>query len=223
VKASFCFPAGRPRLSVAGRGLPGGNSLSFASPKESKQRKGDPGSCVPFASLRGNLRCSVQPGSKTTRFAQTSFCPDPSGPPLLGAYTRGGDRNTQQPKIETRIQKTTRTRHGVSLLVLVPAPDCPVLAGPRSAETSGSGLALSERSEFSQTPLGSSTAGCPERSAGTQTAGRLFFGDFLLAKQKKVTCCRAIPGQQASAEKPTTRTRTGIEGGLGTGGGGTLA
>ena len=24
------------------RGLPGGNSLSFASPKESKQRKGDP-------------------------------------------------------------------------------------------------------------------------------------------------------------------------------------
>src|SRR5215207_8880800 len=31
----------------ASRGLPGGNSLSFASPKESKQRKGDPAVCVP--------------------------------------------------------------------------------------------------------------------------------------------------------------------------------
>src|SRR6187551_2533788 len=76
-------------LNPAGRGLPGGNSLFFASPKKSKQKKGDPGCCVPYASLRGNLRCSVQPGSKTTRFAQTSFCPDPSGPPLLGASTRG--------------------------------------------------------------------------------------------------------------------------------------
>ena len=47
------FPAVRAELveavfpsRVAGlptsRGLPGGNSLSFASPKESKQRKGDP-------------------------------------------------------------------------------------------------------------------------------------------------------------------------------------
>src|SRR6187551_1159371 len=35
------------RLEPAGRGLPGGNSLSFASPKESKQRKGDPMVWVP--------------------------------------------------------------------------------------------------------------------------------------------------------------------------------
>jgi hypothetical protein len=34
-------------------GLPGGNSLSFASPKESKQRKGDPAVCVPFADAQG--------------------------------------------------------------------------------------------------------------------------------------------------------------------------
>src|SRR5215207_2783434 len=67
------------------------------------------------ASLRcaaGNLRCSVQTGSKTTRFARTSFCPDPSGPPLLGASTRGGDRNTKQPKTRTRIPEETSTRHG---------------------------------------------------------------------------------------------------------------
>ena len=48
------------------------------------------------ASLRcaaGNLRCSVQPGSRSNSpAAQTIAGPDPSGPPLLGAYRRGGVR-----------------------------------------------------------------------------------------------------------------------------------
>jgi hypothetical protein len=35
---------------------------------------------------------------------------------------------------------------------------------------------------------------------GPGPSGRLFFGDFLLAKQKKVTCRRATPGQQTSDE-----------------------
>jgi hypothetical protein len=46
------------------------------------------------ASLRcatGNLRCSVQPGSRSNSpAAQTIAGPDPSGPPLLGADRRGG-------------------------------------------------------------------------------------------------------------------------------------
>ena len=63
----------------------------------------------------------------------------------------------------------------------------PVEAGPRSAGFGGSGIALFERSEFSETPPNSSTAGCPERSAGTQTAGRLSFGYFSLAKQRRST------------------------------------
>ena len=54
-------------FGLAGRGLPGGNSLSFASPKESKQRKGDPAVCDSFASLRGILRYSLQAGSAQTR------------------------------------------------------------------------------------------------------------------------------------------------------------
>jgi hypothetical protein len=62
---------------------------SFASPKESRQRKGDPGVCVPFASLRGNLRCSDQPGSRSNSpAAQTIAGPFPSSPALLGAFTR---------------------------------------------------------------------------------------------------------------------------------------
>ena len=37
---------------------PAGDSLSFASPKESKQRKGDPAARDPHAARGGNLRCS---------------------------------------------------------------------------------------------------------------------------------------------------------------------
>ena len=64
---------------------PAADSLSFASPKESKQRKGDPTVCDPCASLRGNLRCSRFAGSRRTRCAQTAASPDPRNAPLLGA------------------------------------------------------------------------------------------------------------------------------------------
>ena len=79
-----CFPG--PGLA------PTGDLLSFASPKESKQRKGDPTVCDPFAALRGNLRCSLFAGSRRTRFAQTAASPDPRNTPLLGAARGGGDQ-----------------------------------------------------------------------------------------------------------------------------------
>ncbi|MEO8013782.1 MAG: hypothetical protein ABI642_06530, partial [Polaromonas sp.] len=69
------------------------------------------------------------------------------------------------------------------------------------------GSRLSEaKPSSSETPLLPSTAGCPgAKRRGPRPSGRLFFGDFLLAKQKKVTCRRATPGQQAdhnSRNKP---------------------
>ena len=74
------------------------------------------------ASLRcatGNLRCSVQPGSRANSpAAQTSTCPDPSGPPLLGAYRRD-------------FRKRVRTS------IPAPAPVSPVLAGPVNGVKSG--------------------------------------------------------------------------------------
>ena len=45
-------------LGLAGN-RPAATHLSFASPKESKQRKGDPTVCDPYASLRGTLRYSL--------------------------------------------------------------------------------------------------------------------------------------------------------------------
>src|SRR5271165_5908527 len=46
--------------------------------------------------------------------------------------------------------------------------------------------------EFRSRPHGRVPQGSPK---GRRTWGRLFFGYFLLAKQKKVTCCRAAPGE----------------------------
>ncbi len=90
---------------------PAAHSLSFASPKESKQRKGDPAVCVPFAALRGNLRCSRAgcAAELTARCAlRSNSCGKPDNeacvsfgtqatPPaaLLGAYRR--ELNSQQP------------------------------------------------------------------------------------------------------------------------------
>ncbi len=48
--------------------------------------------------------------------------------------------------------------------------------------------AAPQRSEFHGAPRNRPDAGLPRSEAqGSQTGGRLFFGDFLLAKQKKVT------------------------------------
>ena len=70
--------------------------LSLRQEKVSKEKA----TLVP-ASLRfatGNLRCSVQPGSRANSpAAQTSTSPFPSGPALLGAFTRGGGYRIREP------------------------------------------------------------------------------------------------------------------------------
>jgi len=58
------------------------------------------------------------------------------------------------------------------------------VAGLSSAAAGGSGRALFERSEFSPTPPDASSA---RYRVAALTSARLFFGDFLLARQKKVT------------------------------------
>ena len=78
--------------------------FTFASPKESRQRKGDPTVCVPPL-------CCGQPavpgpagGLASTLPAQTIARPDPSGPALLGAYRRGWGPNSGRIKPVARSQ-----------------------------------------------------------------------------------------------------------------------
>ena len=62
-----------PRLRAEAGSRPACESLSFASPKERNQRKGDPTVCVPAAARRGNLRCSGLAGSRSNSLRFTSL------------------------------------------------------------------------------------------------------------------------------------------------------
>ncbi|MBA4328803.1 MAG: hypothetical protein C0428_11295 [Polaromonas sp.] len=155
-----------------GRGLPGGNSLFFVSPKKSKQKKGDPAVCVPSAALRGNLRCSVQPGpGSNSPSAQTIARPDPSGPALLGAYRRVGGRE----RIRDRVPAGTRVARPrlPELVFCIPAPHPSGRAEEHSRKRIRASDCLSAASS-SSTPFSASTAGCLERSGRTRTIGSPF-------------------------------------------------
>ena len=71
----------------------------------------------------------------------------------------------------------------------------------------GSGLALFERSEFSQTPPDASSA---RKRKAPLAAARLFFAYFILAKQKKVRRCRSPPAYKIAASSNSTQCFTGV-------------
>ena len=115
------------------RGLPGGKSLSFASPKESNQRKGDPQS----GPLRGSLKKLKEPENLETsrlcrRRTSKFFNPSPSAFSSPARTGRG--------KMRSRTSSLSlRERAGVRaspnpIAYFIPHP---VLAGLRS--TGGSG------------------------------------------------------------------------------------
>ena len=86
---------------------PAGESLSFASPKERNQRKGDPAVCDPFAALRGNLGCSVtgctaELAARLRRSARTTAVSQ------FTKHARSDAHATPRPARPRRIQKGTR-------------------------------------------------------------------------------------------------------------------
>ncbi len=166
---------------------PAGEVLSFASPKESTQRKGEPGS----SSLRcatGTLRCSASAGSAETRPAGSDICTSFSAPAcatrLLSRQWGTGDPNQNQKQQGRAMARPC----GVRLSDFrVPLCLCRgAQAGPEK------GLRMSEPAgRVCADPGPVEHRRLPRRSRGHRHQGRLFFGDFLLAKQKKVT---ALPG-----------------------------
>ncbi len=200
------WPASKPRLA------PAGEVLFFVSPKKSTQKKGDPTVCDPSSlSLRG-ATCGARSsrGRARTRFAQTIARPHPSGPALLGAYRRGvgseaGGPDSGRDSGSGDDAQSASSPPRIGIGISAPHPS------GRAEERSRKRIRASdsERSESSSTPFSASTAGCPgAQRRGPGPSGRLFFGDFLLAKQKKVTCRRATPGQQAHRAQPTPGTTT---------------
>jgi len=194
-------------LRAAGRGLPGGNSLFFCFAKRKvSKRKGDPGCCVP--PLRYGQPAVLGPAGVwlNSPSAQTT-------PALIRLALRSSAHPQGDPEYQaanSRRQKSEYRKlqgHAIACPCLslspLPIPIAPSWLGRGAQSQADQGsrcLSAVKRSEFSETPLGSSTAGCPKRSVGTQTAGRLSFAYFSLAKQRKVSCRRATPGQRASAK-----------------------
>ncbi len=119
----------------------------------------------------GNLQCSTKAGSGTNSASpQTSACPDPLLSALLGPARMGG----------IEIGRAKQYRQGHALACPCPSPtlffSSPTPSGCAEERRAGRKRAsdcLSEAS-LSSTLAGPSTAGCPERSGGTQAAGAPF-------------------------------------------------
>jgi len=193
LSSSDCFFEG-----VGREFAPAGESLSFVSPKESNQRKGDPTVCVPslrygqpavlgesggpqnslhFVPLRQlrplsrfPLRSSAQPEGSGSghRCARPQ---KPNGPSLRSASAIGRNGRARPPH--------TRTRHGA--LTLIPS-GC---AEERSVSRIRARSCLSEASSARPRETRAPQVARSE-AEGRRQWGRLFFAYFLLAKQKKV-------------------------------------
>ncbi len=198
-------------LEVGCGGGAGGNSLSFASPKESKQRKGDPQS----GSLR--WRCG-QPalldsggGPNNSPAAQTSLA-RPSASICAARPSQDGFGERKRNRVRgaergafcgVRSRLWSRSRSAV-------------LAGLSSTGGDGSKFQMSEgcaADKFLKFPAHPSSA---RNRVAALTAARLSFGSFSLAKQRKGTSRRATPGlvMKGNNAKPpkasTSSARTGI-------------
>ncbi len=225
VGTGFCSGRRGAFLRTAGRGLPGGNSLSFASPKESKQSsrsgdsltsqgevtripKGDPAVCDPCASLRGNLRCSVQAGSRSNSLRCTSLRQSRSLIRLnlrSSAQTEGvGARNTNNQQPNTKPEYLKEQGHAPacpcsswsslswgSVFAIRTAPSWLGRGAQRQADQ---GSRLSEpKASSSETLLVSSTAGCPvAQRRGPRLRVAFLLGTFLWRSKEK---CLARRGE----------------------------
>jgi hypothetical protein len=209
-------------LGFRGRDIrPAADLLSFASPKESKQRKGDPTVCVP--PLRYGQPVVLDSGGGPQNSLRSNSCgPDPACICAPRRIQKGWDRAAfalARPQVQQPIPKPARvtipTTVARSAAVawwpseakarVVPPPLC-MRRGAQGFADQGS--QLFERSEFCETPRNASTAGCPvAKRRGRRQWGRLFFGYFLLAKQKKVA---RPPGRHpASGSKHPSDVETG--------------
>ena len=209
--AGACWPGFAPAGEVlgawvapAGRGWPGGHSLSFASPKERKQRKSEPAVCDPalrfgqpavLASGRGALELATLKQSRTLISLK-----------LCSSAQTEGRRAAQSARLVAlcatlpsgwrTVVQTARAKQSAEHLPAVEAGLSSAGAGGKKA-----GDCLSEASS-SQTPPDTSSA---RHRAAARTSARLSLAYFSLAKQRKVS---RPPGRDpASGSKPTSQSQ----------------
>ena len=199
--------------ALDGAGWPGlapvGELLSFASPKESNQRKGDPTVCDPGAALRGNLRCSRNGGRPQTRCAQTCVLLVPV-PLRCSAQPEGaGGQKPEGKTTYSQRQNPTFTwicidpsvNLSLGIFDFAPAersdgsPNPSGCAEERRAGRMKGWRCLSEASLASPRPVRAPQV-ARSVAKGRKQQGRLLFAYFLLAKQEKV---RRLPGRHPAS------------------------
>ena len=148
---------------------------------------------VTLRCAKGNLRCSRRAGNLQTRLTpQTCSLLNPPATVLLGTCTR-------EREAEAQYQVTRAGASGGRPLSLrgckapaaapgIPVPKLPCVCPEQRREARIQRSAcLSPQGEFADSPRFASSPGCPgAQHRGRRHQGRLSFGDFSLAKQRKV-------------------------------------
>ena len=217
---------------MRGPGLaPAGDSLSFASPKESKPRKSDPAGCVPslrcgqpavlsFAGVSLNSRrfASLKQTRALIRQNLRSSA-HPEGNPQADIHTgRRFARPTPPGRKPRAMRRLGRAQQWPVWLSGCSAAH-PLLAAPAAERLRGGmgafarmlrdltrrvcpNAAAQQRSELCGAPRKRPAAGLPRR--GRRLQGRLSFGYFSLAKQRTSTSpagARPGPRPQKTQQK----------------------
>ncbi len=206
--AALCSCAASPAGAVGREFAPAGESLSFVSPKESNQRKGDPTVCVP--SLRygqpavlgesggpqNSLRCApLRQLRPLSRFPlRSSAQPEGSG----SGHRCARPSMPNRPSLRSAGVKGPGPAHPYTPYKYAPwrVDSHPLWLRRGAQRFADQGSQLFERSEFCKTPRNASTAGCPQLRCGSQTVGPPFFAYFLWRDKESESPAGARPGQQ---------------------------
>ncbi len=161
-------------------GCPAATYFSFASPKESNPRKGDPGACVPSACATGQPAV-LGPGGVwlNSPSAQTT--------PALIRLALCSSAHSQGVGIQRQIP--TRQGHAAACpcLYWFPLPLAPCGWAEQRRWRRGQGRSYLSAASSADPRRSRAAQVARSASAGTQTSGRLSFGYFSLAKQEKVS------------------------------------
>jgi hypothetical protein len=149
--------------------------LCFAKEKSPKERRAEVRAAARFLALLASG------GVGLNSLRSNNARPDPPAAALLSPATRHGMPNSRNHPTATQQPGRAMARPGCLWYSTFPA----VMRRRVAQGWAGKGARMFERSEFARTPPGPSNTAY-RRSRATNPA-RLFFGYFLLAKQKKVT------------------------------------
>ena len=187
----------------------------FAKRKSPKKRR--PAVWVPTLRFGQPALLDSGGGPQNSPSAQTTAALIPPPSALLGP-ARTGQAEYKYKKTNTNANKDSPWRILVefglrySAVCFQPPSVC---AEEHRARRIRAGTCLSRRRVCARPRLDRAPQVARSEAQGRRQQGRLFFGDFLLAKQKKVTSRRATPGQLPSASplKPGITTSAGLPAG----------